>query len=70
MLDNLDAMLTIPGTKKELMPFLLLCHAALSSFREIVTKIFSTTLATNWEALIEDFCPKYLALGISVTTKV
>ena len=69
MMDNLDAMTTIPDADQH-EEILQLYRAAFSSFREIVSKIFSNHLADNWADLIADFKDKYLALDISVITKV
>lgn len=69
MLDNVDLMMKIPDADKHAV-VLRLYHDAYSAFREIVAKIFGNTLAENWKCLIEDFKVKYLALEISITTKV
>jgi hypothetical protein len=71
MLDNLDLMLTIPGAQnKKIRPLLLRAHDALSTFREIVSTVFSNTVAENREFLVKEFQRKYMLLKISVTTKV
>ena len=69
LMENLDLMLTIPEADQH-KDLLRLCHAVLAFFHEIVSKIFSNSLADNWQSLIEDLKEKYLATGISVTTKV
>jgi hypothetical protein len=69
MLDNLHLMLFIPGAKDH-KDLLRLAYATFASFREIVGKVFSNDLASNWELLLENFKETYLALGASVTTKV